>query len=77
MDEYPQQKASRNLFSKGPTKNDGGRKGFFKGFRRKSEVVGICSSTGGGSEKKNGTSHTVQRERICSFADKQLKFMLS
>ena len=53
MDEYPQQKASRNLFSKGPTKNDGGRKGFFKGFRRKSEVVGICSSTGGGgSEKK-------------------------
>ena len=44
MVEYPQQTASRNPFSKGPT----------KGFQQESEVLGICSSTraGGVSEKK-------------------------
>ena len=63
MDEYPQQKASRNLFSKGPTKNDGGRKGFFKGFRRKSEVVGICSSTGGGG---GGSGKKMERPTRCN-----------
>lgn len=48
MDEYPRQTTRMNPFSKGPTKNDGGRKGFFKGFRQNSEVVGFCSSKGGG-----------------------------
>ena len=56
MDEYPWQTTCRNPFWKGPTKNEGGGKGFFTGFRQNREVVEICSSIGwvggGGVRKK-------------------------
>ena len=45
MDEYPQQTASRNPFSKGPTKDQQQQQ------QQQSEVVGICSSTGGDRKK--------------------------
>ena len=55
----PRQTGSRNPFSKGPTKKAGRRKGFFKGFRQKSEVVGICSSTRGVRKKMEWSCPSV------------------
>ena len=64
MGEYPLQTTSRNPFSKGPTINEGGKKGFFNGFRQNSEVVGICSLIGGDRNMQKPLSDFFERVKF-------------
>ena len=72
MDEVYQNLTGRNRFSKAPTKKWRGRKGFFKGFRQKTQPVGIYSSTPRG-RFINGTSPQCIR-RVLNQWDNLFQF---